>query len=69
MGRVAHARDQLTVAQKKISELWQWIAGREEMPNVKIIGEAQRCDDTIAQLKVVIHDLEIVRDELIRADR
>jgi len=67
MGRIAHAREQITMAQKKVSELWQWVSGREQLREQMesvLLSEAERCDEAIEQLEVAIHDLQVLRDEL-----
>lgn len=73
MGRIAHAKDRATMAQKKMGELWQWVCGREDLREALEInaqaGELEMCNAAIEKLQIALHDLQLVRDELTRADR
>ena len=66
MGRIAHAKDTTTMAQKKMGEMWQWMCGREELRvglDPPTLDDVEMCDAAIEKLEVALHDLRIVRDE------
>lgn len=72
MGRIAHAKDTASMAQKKMGDLWQWICGREELRvglDPPTLDDLEMCDAAIEKLELALHDLKIVREELRRADR